>query len=64
MLHTTTAALAPSEVVTREGIRVTAPGRSIVDAASAGTAPEQIEMAVRQAFQERTRNPPLVAGAG
>ncbi len=51
-LHTTTQALGSSEVVTREGIRVTEPMRSIIDAASAGTAPEQIEMAVRQALEE------------
>lgn len=51
-LHTTTAALESTDVVTREGIRVTAPARSIVDAASAGTAPEQIEAATRQALDE------------
>lgn len=51
-LHTTTKALQPSEVVSREGIRVTDPVRSILDAAGAGTAPEQIEMAVRQALHE------------
>lgn len=51
-LHTTTKALEPSEVVSREGIRVTDPVRSILDAATAGTAPEQIEMAVRQALNE------------
>jgi predicted transcriptional regulator of viral defense system len=51
-LHTTTKSLEPSEVVSREGIRVTDPVRSILDAASAGTAPEQIEMAVRQALNE------------
>jgi predicted transcriptional regulator of viral defense system len=51
-LHTTTRALEPSEVVSREGIRVTDPVRSILDAAGAGTAPEQIEMAVRQALNE------------
>jgi hypothetical protein len=51
-LHTTTKALEPSEVVSREGIRVTDPVRSILDAAGAGTAPEQIEMAVRQALGE------------
>lgn len=48
-LHTTSAPLAASDVVTREGIRVTSPTRSIVDAAQAGTQPEQIELAVRQA---------------
>lgn len=51
-LHTTTKALEPSEVVFRDGIRVTAPVRSILDAAGAGTAPEQIEMAARQALDE------------
>jgi hypothetical protein len=51
-LHTTTKALGPAEVVSREGIRVTDPVRSILDAAAAGTAPEQIEMAVGQALDE------------
>jgi len=51
-LHTTTKLLEPSEVLSREGIRVTDPERSILDAASAGTAPEQIEMAVRQALHK------------
>lgn len=51
-LHTTTKALESSEVVSREGIRVTDSVRSILDAAGAGTAPEQIVMAVRQALHE------------
>jgi predicted transcriptional regulator of viral defense system len=51
-LHTTTQALEPSEVVIRKGIRVTDPVRSILDAAGAGAAPEQIEMAVGQALKE------------
>jgi predicted transcriptional regulator of viral defense system len=50
-LHTTKV-LEPSEVVSRDGIRLTDPVRSILDAAGAGTAPEQIEMAVRQALNE------------
>jgi predicted transcriptional regulator of viral defense system len=50
-LHTTKA-VEPSEVVSRHGIRVTDPVRSILDAATAGTAPEQIEMAVRQALNQ------------
>lgn len=49
-LHTTRAPLAASDVVIREGIRVTSPARSIVDAASTGTQPEQLELAVRQAL--------------
>jgi predicted transcriptional regulator of viral defense system len=51
-LHTTTKALEPSEIVSRDGIRVTDPVRSILDAAGAGTSLEQIEMAVRQALNE------------
>jgi predicted transcriptional regulator of viral defense system len=51
-LHTTTKALGSSDVVSREGIRVTDPVRSILDAVTGGTAPEQIEMAVDQALDE------------
>ena len=49
-IHTTTRRLGKSEVVLRDGIRVTAPARSIIDAAEAGTAPEQIIAAVGQAL--------------
>src|SRR5207253_2497369 len=49
-LHTTGRPLVATDVVIREGIRVTAPARSIVDAAYAGAQPEQIELAVRQAL--------------
>lgn len=64
-LHTTTKPLEPSEVVSREGIRVTDPVRSILDAAGAGTAPEQIEMAVRQALHRGlTTRRSLLARAG
>ena len=52
VLHTTTVPLGPGEVVVRDGMRVTAPARSILDAAGAGVAPEQIELAVRQALVE------------
>lgn len=38
------------DIVTREGIRLTGPVRSIMDAVEAGTAPEQILSAVRQAL--------------
>jgi len=50
-LHTT-GALDPSEVVSREGIRVTDPVRSILDAARTGIAPEQIEAAAREAVEQ------------
>jgi predicted transcriptional regulator of viral defense system len=49
-IHTTTRRLGKSDVVVRDGIRVTAPERSIIDAAEAGTAPEQIMAAVGQAL--------------
>lgn len=48
-LHTTTRPI-HSDMVWRHGIAVTAPARSIVESAAAGTAPEQIEMAVAQAL--------------
>jgi predicted transcriptional regulator of viral defense system len=51
-LHTTTQGLERAEVVTREGIRVTTPARSIIDAAAAGTAPEQVVIGVRQALEQ------------
>jgi predicted transcriptional regulator of viral defense system len=52
VLHTTSTPWGPEDVVTIEGIRATAPGRSIIDAVTAGTATEQIELAVRQALDQ------------
>lgn len=49
-VHTTGRPFGPLDVVTREGIRLTSAGRSILDAAETGTAPDQIEMAVHQAL--------------
>jgi predicted transcriptional regulator of viral defense system len=49
-IHTTTRPFGLLDVVERDGIRVTSAGRTIVDAAEWGTAPEQIEMAVAQAL--------------
>lgn len=49
--------LAEDEVTEREGIRVTTPGRTIVDAASDGTDPEQIEKAIRQAVDRALVTP-------
>jgi hypothetical protein len=40
------------QVVRRGVLRVTAPARSILDAAEAGTAPEQIVRAVQQAIEQ------------
>ena len=49
-IHTTTRPFGPLDIVERDGIRVTSAGRTIVDAAAWGTAPEQIEMAIAQAI--------------
>ncbi len=51
-LHTATTAIPDDEITTRNGIRVSTPSRAIADAASSGTAPEQIQMAIRQALQQ------------
>jgi predicted transcriptional regulator of viral defense system len=49
-IHTTTRRLDKSDVVVRNGIRLTAAARSIIDAAETGTAPEQIMAAIGQAL--------------
>jgi predicted transcriptional regulator of viral defense system len=49
-IHTTTKPFGPNDLTVREGIRITSAGRTILDAAENGTAPEQIELAVRQAI--------------
>lgn len=50
-IHTTTRPLMEGDVLTRDGIPVTSPARSIVDAAEAGTAPEQVVQAAREAIE-------------
>lgn len=50
-IHTTTRPIIEGDVVTRDGIPVTSPVRSIVDAAEAGTAPEQVVKAAREAIE-------------
>ncbi len=51
IIHTTTRPLPPVDVTVRDSVRLTAAARTIVDAAEAGTAPEQIEKAVIQAVE-------------
>jgi predicted transcriptional regulator of viral defense system len=51
-LHTAVKAIPDSEVTIRHGIRVSIPAKAIVDAASSGTAPEQIQMAIDEALQQ------------
>lgn len=50
-IHTTTRPLPKSDVVTRDGLPVTSPARTIADAAEAGTAPEQVVRAAHQAVE-------------
>jgi predicted transcriptional regulator of viral defense system len=50
-LHTTSEFPSPEDTVTIEGIRVTAPARSIADAAEVGMGPEQVELAVAQSLR-------------
>ncbi|MCC6178639.1 MAG: hypothetical protein IT305_25315 [Chloroflexi bacterium] len=48
--HTTTRQWEHGEVRSNEGIRLTSPERTILDAAEAATQPEQIETAIEQAL--------------
>lgn len=52
-IHTTTRPLGPGDVVQRFGVRVTAPARTIVDAAEAGTDPSVILEAVGRSIEDR-----------
>lgn len=61
-LHTTIRPLREGDVVTREGVRVTGPVRSILDAASAGAAPEQVRLAARQAVDRAMTSPRELLG--
>jgi len=61
-LHTATMAIPDEEITIRHGIRVSTPSRAIVDAAGSGTAPEQIQMAIRQALEQGRTTPRQLAG--
>ncbi len=50
-IHTLSEPLRPDEVISRNGIRLTSPARTILDSAAAGAAPEQIELAVVQSVR-------------
>ena len=50
-IHTTSRPFAPSDIVQYDGFRATSLARSIVDAARTHTAPEQIEMAIREGLR-------------
>ncbi|MEW6232663.1 MAG: hypothetical protein AB1566_10175 [Chloroflexota bacterium] len=51
MIHTTSRKLRPGDRIVRDGVSLTSAARTILDATEAGTAPEQIEMAVVQAIE-------------
>ena len=51
VIHTTTRPLGSSDIVSRRGMRVTAPARTIVDVAAAGVAPDQVAAAVHTAVE-------------
>ena len=62
-VHTTTKPLGPGDVVVREGVRVTSAVRSIVDAAEAGTAPEQIVAAITESLDRGLATRPQLLDA-
>lgn len=63
-IHTTTPPLGADDVAIRDGMRVTSPGRTILDVAQSGVAPDQVAAAVRQAIDRGMVMPDQVlAGA-
>jgi predicted transcriptional regulator of viral defense system len=60
-LHTATAPIPDGDITTRHGMRVSTPARTIIDAARSGTAPEQIQIAIRQALKEGRTTPDQLA---
>ena len=62
-IHTTTHPLGPTDVVTRRGMRVTAPARTIADVAATGVAPDQVTAAVKTALDRGMTTPALLREA-
>ena len=62
-IHTTTRELDDRDFVIRDGIRVTSPVRSILDAAQAGAAPEQVIASVNQAVERGMATAPQLLTA-
>lgn len=62
-IHTTSRPWQPGEIRLREGIPVTSPDRTIIDAAVMGTGPEQIEMAIVQALERGLTTPSRLRSA-
>jgi predicted transcriptional regulator of viral defense system len=62
-IHTTTHPLDPGDTLTRRGMRVTAPARTIADVAAAGGAPDQVTAAVGAALDRGMTTPSLLREA-
>ena len=56
-IHTTVRPPGPRDLTYRDGMVVTSAARTILDAAEAGTAPDQVELAVRQAVERGLATP-------
>lgn len=56
-IHTTQKPIEGDQITVRDGLRLTAPARTIVDVAESGSAPEQVSAAVRQALQRGMTTP-------
>jgi len=57
LIHTTVRPVRSSDVVTREGIRLTNAARTIADVVEAGLAPDQVKLAVRSAIDRGFATP-------
>jgi predicted transcriptional regulator of viral defense system len=63
VIHTTTHPPGPTETVSRRGMRVTAPARTIADVAASGVAPDQVTAAVLAALARGMTTPALLREA-
>lgn len=56
-VHTTVRPVRPSDIVTRDGVRLTSAARTIADVVEAGLAPDQVDRAVRSAIDRGFATP-------
>jgi predicted transcriptional regulator of viral defense system len=63
VIHTTTHPLGPTDTVSRRGMRVTSPARTIADVAASGVAPDQVTAAVHTAMARGVTTPSLLREA-
>lgn len=62
-VHTTTRPLTGDQITIRDGLRVTAPARAIVDVADGGSGPEQIVAGIQEAIRRGLTTPELLHAA-